>query len=311
MNLQYDFTNTVTTEFGIGKDNGLGQTFSLMTVDADVQEALREMVIATWSAMQSEGSAPDKYDPSEKHGGIEYLYLPLKHTLSKGMRELHEAVNIPLNATALKDPATVFCYFTRMTDKTGQQLTGLRRATQFKGALKKRFIRLHTNALKMVQDPLFKLDQDFDLLIDADHLHILRPSGFEFAGKLQDAIMAAVPKNISLIQGELPFVEFSGVETYAMKHPRAARYLASIQSQAQGKNIDKRALKSLCKRTGVEVKESNGKLVVADDQVIGFLQVIDRRRYQVELVKGSPERYAAASRQKISNGSIPFTLNGP
>jgi hypothetical protein len=61
----------------------------------------------------------------------------------------------------------------------------------------------------------------------------------------------------------------------------------------------------------VEVKESNGKLVVADDQVIGFLQVIDRRRYQVVLVKGSPERYAAASRQKIANGSIPFTLNGP
>ena len=123
--------------------------------------------------------------------------------------------------------------------------------------------------------------------------------------------MAAVPKNISLIQSELPFVEFSGVETYAMKHPRAARYLASIQSQEQGKNIDKRALKSLCKRTGVEVKDSNGKLVVADDQVIGFLQVIDRRRYQVELVKGSPERYAAASRQKILNGSIPFSLNGP
>jgi hypothetical protein len=306
MNLQYDFGNTVTTEFGVGKDNGSGQSFFLMTVDADVQKALGEMAQATWEAMQSEAKAPEKYDPSEKHGAIEHLFLPLKHPLAEGMAELQEAANLPLNSFALNNPATVFCYFTRMTDGAGQRLTGLRRATQFKGVLKKRFIRVHTNALKLVEEPLFKLDQDFDLLMDAHNLHILRPSGFEFAGQLQAAIMDSVPQNIALIQAELPFVDLAGVEAYAMKHPRAARYLASIQSQKQGKNIDKRALKALCKRTGVEVKESMGKLLVADDQVIGFLQVIDRRRYQVELVKGSPERYSAASRQKISNGSLPL-----
>jgi hypothetical protein len=309
MNLQYDFSNTVTTEFGIGKDNGDGQHFFLMTVDGEVQEALGEMALDTWEAMRSDSEAPDKYDPSEKHASIEHLYLPLESPLSKGMRELHKAANLPLNADALNNSTTVFCYFTRMTDKTGQRLTGLRRATQFKGSLKKRFMQLHTNALKLVQEPIFKLDQDFDLLIDSQHLHILRPSGFEFAGKLQEAIMEGVPKNIALIQSELPFVEFSVVEAYAMKHPRAARYLASIQSQEQGKNIDKRALKSLCKQTGVHIKESKGKLVVEDDQIIGFLQVIDRRRYQVELVKGSPERYSAASRQPIANGGVPFSLN--
>jgi Domain of unknown function (DUF4868) len=303
MNLQYDFSTTVTTEFGVGKDDGPQQKFFLMTVDADIQEALRDMALTTWNSMQSETHTPERYDPSEKHGGIEYLYLPLGNVLAKAM---HNAANLPLNVAALNDPASVFCYFARMTDTEGRTLTALRRATQFKGALKKRFIRLHTNALKLVNDPLFKLDQDFDLLMDSAHLHILRPSGFEFAGKLQNAIMAAVPQNISLIQSELPFVEFAGIEAYAMKHPRAARYLASIQSQEQGKNIDKRALKALCKQTGVEIKESKGKLVVADAQIIGFLQVIDRRRYQVELVKGSPERYSAASRQKILNGGAPL-----
>jgi hypothetical protein len=306
MNLLFDFTKTVTTEFGVGKDDGLDQSFFLMTVDVGVQEALREMAITTWEHMENETDTPEQYDPSEKHGSIEYLYLPLKDRLSKSMRDLHEAANLPVNAAALNDATTVFCYFTRMTDSAGRKLTGLRRATQFKGALKKRFIRLHTNALKLVEDPLFKLDQDFDLLMDSTHLHILRPSGFEFAGQLQDAIMESVPQNVALVQGELPFVDFSGIEAYAMKHPRAARYLASIQSQAQGKNIDKRALKGLCKQTGVEVKEVKGKLLVANEHVIGFLQVIDRRRYQVELVKGSPERYSAASRQKIANGAMPL-----
>jgi hypothetical protein len=30
-----------------------------------------------------------------------------------------------------------------------------------------------------------------------------------------------------------------------------------------------------------------------------FLEVLDRRRYELELVKGSPEQYKAASRRKI------------
>jgi hypothetical protein len=32
---------------------------------------------------------------------------------------------------------------------------------------------------------------------------------------------------------------------------------------------------------------------------MGFLEVLDRRRYEINLVKNSPERYRAASRKKI------------
>jgi hypothetical protein len=32
---------------------------------------------------------------------------------------------------------------------------------------------------------------------------------------------------------------------------------------------------------------------------MGLLEVLDRRRYEVELVKDSPERFKAASRRKI------------
>ena len=39
--------------------------------------ALREMVQATWDAMQRDKDGPAKYEPSEKHGSTEYLYLPL------------------------------------------------------------------------------------------------------------------------------------------------------------------------------------------------------------------------------------------
>lgn len=299
MSLTFDLGGVKTTEFGVGRDDGDDQTFCLLPVDGDVQDVLREMATATWEAMQNLTDSPARYEPSEKHESSEYVHLPLNDDLATRMRELHQADNLSLDSTALADPAKVFCYFARMTDGKSRRLTALRRATQFKGVLKSRLIRLVTDALKLVEDKVFKLDSDFDLLVDGKTIHILRPSGFEFAGELQEAVLAAVPQNITAIQKDLKFVEFAGIQEYASKHPRAARYLASIRSQKETKNIDKSALKKLCKSTSVEVTDSNGKIAVQAGHEMGFLEVLDRRRYELELVKGSPERFKAASRRRI------------
>ena len=77
MTLDFDMGNVTVTEFGVGRDDGNGQAFVAVPVDADVQGALREMVQATWDEMQVHEDGPAKYEPSEKHGSTEYLYLPL------------------------------------------------------------------------------------------------------------------------------------------------------------------------------------------------------------------------------------------
>jgi hypothetical protein len=300
MKLEFDLGSVTVTEFGVGRDDGDAQTFVAVPVDADVQGALREMVQATWDAMQKDEDGPTKYQPSEKHGSTEYLYLPLADDMASSVRELHEATNLDIQGGALDEPADVFCYFARLTDNKKRRLTALRRASQFKGVLKKRLIRFVSDSLKLIPDDVFKLDSDFDLLVDSANVHILRPSGFEFAGKLQQAILEAVPENIKAIQKDLAFVEFDGIEIYAGKHPRAARYLASIRGQEETKNIDKSLLKKLCKQTGVEIAESKGKVVISEGHEMGFLEVLDRRRYEVSLVRETPERYRAASRRKIN-----------
>jgi len=301
VNLDIDFNSIRITEFGVGRDDRNAQSFCCVAVDGNVQAALRDVAVATWNAMLQLSEAPSTYDPSEKYGSVEYVQLPLDHDLAKRMRELHQANNLPVDTTALLNPERVFCYFARMTDSQGRHLTALRRATQFKGVIKSRLIRLVTDALKLIEDRVFKLDNDFDLLVDANHVHILRPSAFEFAGKLQDAVLAAVPENIKVIQRDLPFVEFSGIQDYARRHPRAARYLASIRAQKETQSIDKAALGKLCKDTGVEIQEASDKITVQEGHVMGFLEVLDRRRYELELVRGSPERFRASSRRKIDS----------
>lgn len=301
MRLEFDLGNVTVTEFGVGRDDGDGQTFVAVPVDADVQGALREMVEATWNAMNKDEDGPAKYEPSEKHAGTEYLYLPIGDKLAASVRDLHEAGTLNIDATSLADPTDVFSYFARLTDSKQRRLTALRRAMQFKGVLKSknRLVRMLDDTLKVIEDTVFKLDNDFDLLTDAKNVHILRASGFEFAGKLQQAILDAVPDNVKAIQMDLSFVHFDGIEQYAIKHVRAARYLASIRSQSWTKNIDKALLKSACKANGLEVSESKGKLTVGTGHELGFLELLDRRRLEVELVKGERERFKAASRTKL------------
>lgn len=215
------------------------------------------------------------------------------------MRALHEANNLPYDNAALARPEEIACYFARMSDSQTRRLTAVRRATQFKGVVKSRLIRVVTNALQLIDAPVFKLDNDFDLLIDSTTIHVLRPSGFEFLEKLQSAILAAVPANARSIQRDLPFVEFAPIAAYARKHTRAARYLASIHTSNGAKHINKRALKELCKRTGVEIQERRGQLSVKPGYEMGFLEVLDRRRYQIELIEDTPERFRATGREKI------------
>jgi hypothetical protein len=268
MKFNFDFDNVATTEFGVGRDDNDQTTFRMVVVDAGVQVALRDMIAATRDAMSTLTKAPTKYEPSERYESCEHVHLPLNDEFAHQIRILQEADNLPADSKALLEPSNVFCYFARTVDKQGRRLTAVRRATQFKGVLKSRLIRLATDAMRIIEDRVFKLDNDFDMLIDSMNVHILRPSGF---------------------QG------------YAITHARAARYLASIRAQDGTKNIDRRSLKDLCKATGVEIHETDGKIAVEEDQIIGFLEVLDRRRYEVALIKNSPERFRAASRRKLAN----------
>jgi hypothetical protein len=302
MTVSFDFQNVTFTEFGVGRDEDNGDNFVLLPTDSDVQVALQEMAIATRDEMKRIGEADaPMFEASEKYGSSEYVYLPLQDEMAAQVRFIHEAKNPAVDSKALSDPSDVFCYFARMGDNQGRRLTGVRRASQFKGILKNRLIRIVTDALKLVEDQVFKLDNDFDLLVDDEKVHILRPTAFELVGELQAAVMEAAPDNIKLIKADLPFVDFASIEAYASIHPRAARHLASIRAQNEAKDIDKTALRKLCRRTGVKIQDANGKITIDQGSELGFLEVLDRRRYHLELVKDSSEYFKAASRRKIGS----------
>jgi len=66
-------------------------------------------------------------------------------------------------------------------------------------------------------------------------------------------------------------------------------------------NIAKASLKKLCKTSGVKIQEVYGQLAVEEGPIMDFLGVLDRRLYQVELVRDLLESFRAANHSKINN----------
>jgi hypothetical protein len=299
MRLNFNLDDVATTEFAVGRDTTRGEIYSSIPVDGDVQTALQEMAKATWREMTSGDSEAVRYQPAEKHDSTGHIVLKLGSDLARKLRDLHEAVNLLPDAGALEEPSAVFCYLARMTDSKLRRLTAVRRASQFKGILKSQLIRFWDDTLTIVDDPVFRLDSDFDFLIDSENIHILHPAGFEAVGELQGAILAAAAGNSVELQKQLPFVDFENIAEYASTHPRAARYVASIRAEGEAEDIDKAALRELCAANGIVLRAAHGKLAVPDKDMLGFLEVLDRRFYILRLRRGQPERFKAGSRRKL------------
>ena len=302
MNLNFDIENVETVEFGVGRHIGSDRTYAAVPVHLGVQTTLQEMVVSTCRKMEASAESPSTFNPAEKYASVEYLTLPIDDDLALRLKTLHETPNLTIASDDYLDWMTrCFCYFARLWDVDGKQLTALRRSTQFKGALNKqnRILSLGTDVLRIVDEPIFQLNVDFDVIVDSDTVHIIHPNSFKLLGQIEEAIAEAVPRNIQAIQSQMGYVEWSTIEGYANTHSRAANLLASIRTNGYGDNLDRSALESDCEAGGISLTDVAGQLVVTDGQIMDFLEVVDRRRYVSRLVPGLTERYKASSRTRV------------
>ena len=299
MSLNFDLDKIKTMEFGIGRKIGGEIMFETVSVDIDIQNKLRQYASSTWEQMLSK-SPPHEYDPSDVIKDVEYIYLELDNPMAGIYRELHNANNLPSSHMMLDNLDNIVCYFVRFTDNMDKRLTAVRRAIQFKIIKKKNAaIRWVDDTLKLMKGPVFKLDSIFDMLIDSEMVHVIHPKSFEIIGDLKEFVRNAAINNAQIIQTDISFVDMAPVATYATRHIRAAKYLASIQSHGWARGITYTVLKNACDENDVAITELDDRIDVSND-VMGFLEILDRRRYSVNLIANQPEQFRAASRQKIN-----------
>lgn len=96
MPLAFGLETIDTIEFGIGRDTEHGTEFVVLPVDANVQQALRDMVLDSRKIIDSaERKASDSdeeipaYQPSEKYESPEYVVTKTDGDFAGSLKQLH------------------------------------------------------------------------------------------------------------------------------------------------------------------------------------------------------------------------------
>ncbi|MYA61783.1 MAG: DUF4868 domain-containing protein [Dehalococcoidia bacterium] len=301
MNLDVDLDQIQTTEFGVGMYQGGSREFAVIPANDAIQTLLLEIVRDTVQGIDNTLTPPE-YDPANEYPPKEYVALAIDHEFALPIAEVHGSDNLAFAVDPLQCLQQSFCYFARFTDNDNRRVTALKRASQFKAMMGKqnRLVSLVTDTLRTVEVPVFQLNADFDILVDSESVHIIHPAGFRVLGQVDESVAQAIPRNIERIEPLLPYVEWSNIQTYAASHPRAANLIASIRSRNYANNVNRVALLAQCKREGIKLDTSQVKVVVPEDKILDFLDVVDRRRYESNLVKGVREHFRASNRERVN-----------
>src|SRR5207253_4835200 len=146
--------------------------------------------------------------------GNERLSVSLESDLVEKHREIFVAENLATDTDALNEPADLVSYFAICRDSANAKLMAFKRATQFKGVIKKHLITIIDDSLHIVPDQLFKLDNDFDFLIFDAQILIWHPIGFIFTTDMDAQIAECAATNVDSIAEDITCVDFTGLKTF-------------------------------------------------------------------------------------------------
>lgn len=289
-------------EFGICSIIDGQEIIARIPIDDSVRNSLVEMhntFYDTYLAMEGD---PEIFEASEKYAATEKLTIALNHENLNSLRTLYNQRNIPVSEIALSEIAnSITYYFAIYRHRNNTKQIAIKRPSQFKGLLKKhnRLMQLIDDTLQVVTDDVFKLDNDFDFIIHQNEIDILHPTGFTFIANIDEEILRTAADATRQLTARITFVNFNYLANFVGQSKAAAKLISSIKSREDLERTSMDKLLDKCNSLNVTVREENGQIVPDDAFIIHFLQILDRREYDVDLTDDEPEIYVASSRKKV------------
>ena len=243
----------------------------------------------------------EQFDPGEKYGSTEALKLSLATPYVQDLQDVINLRNLPSNINALDNVVDLEYYYAVFQDQTGRLLYAFRRASQFKGVTKSTLAVVTGGALSLLDKSVFRLDNDFDYIVDCDSamVYILKPSGFEFTTNVHRQMLVAATANGQAIGAAIGYIDMTTLIAYSTTHSKSARLMAAIKSRNDLHQIDRALLVRACTENGIGISNPVvGNLAPNNGSEFDFLCILDRRAYTAMLVPNLPENYIAASRAR-------------
>ncbi len=292
-----DFRNI---EFGICTIIEGQQAIVRIPIDDSVRTMLYEMHEAFYNSYFGIEGDPEQYQPSEKYGTTEKLIIPLNNENLASLQELYNQNNIPIANVALGEIAnSITYYFAIFRHRNGSKQIAVKRPSTFKGLLRKKLIQFIDDTLQVLPDNVFKLDNDFDFVIHENLIDILHPTGFNFIANIDEEILRSAAATTRQLTARIQFINFNYLADFVGHSKTAAKLVASIKSRVDLERTSQEKLLEKCARIGVTVREENGQLIPEENDILRFLEILDRRGYDFDITDDQPEIYVASSRKRI------------
>lgn len=294
-----DFRNI---EFGICTIIDGQHTIVRIPIDDSVRTMLYDMHEEFYSTYLGIEGEPEQYQPSEKYSATEKLIIPLNNEHLESLRELYNQNNIPIANVAIGELAnSITHYFSIFRQQNGAKQIAVKRPSTFKGLLRKKLIQFIDDTLQGLTDNVFKLDNDFDFVIHENNVDILHPTGFNFIANIEEEILRSAADATRQLSAKMQFINFNYLADFVGHSKTAAKLIASIKSRDDLERTSQDKLIEKCNRIGVTVREENGQLIPEDAHIIRFLEILDRRGYDFDILDDDiPEIYVASSRKRVN-----------
>lgn len=275
--------------------------FHQVPTDRDIKKQLEEMFTFTVNQIQNAENPFARYEISEKYGSKESLVANISDEMFDSIINMRDAESEDISSENIENADELLFYRVTFHDNNGNKVTGIRKASYFKSILKQRsrLVRLYDDSLESVEDKIFKLDYDFDFFIYNDEAYILRPTNFEFLASISDEVFEQVVQKVEALEATLAFIDFETIKELSSHSKRAAKLIISISSRSDLENISEQRIIDLATANHVSLEQDDDSISPSDGHEIAFLELLDRRRYTVELINGNIEAYRAPSRQAV------------
>jgi hypothetical protein len=300
----FDHNKIKNTDFCICSEPENEEIIFKVPVSEDIQVALKEMLNETfkqWSLIEGEWN---EFELSEQYASKEKLLKDLDDKEIEKLQNLFNKNNYSINSEVLSKPEDFIYYFVVFTDNKNNRLVAVKRASKMKGLLgqRNRLMKLVDDTLKIVNHSVFRLDNDFDFVITKEKVYILRPTSLEYIADVDSFVKEKAKEKALDLGKKIKFINFESISEFASSHKSAARLVASISVRKNLEKINKDKLLAYAKKTGVDFENKNGMLNPKQGYEVAFLEVLDRRRYEVDLENDEPEAFVASSRRALKKG---------
>lgn len=297
---EFDLNDIQSVNFAVALRSNGNRYF--VPTDVHIKDALKDVLRATASGFEQLDGDWEPHDISEDYGDRRRVYAPRNTDYLADLSAIFGAGALDDLANAHDCVPDIDYYFGVFHDNQGRKAIGIKKGTQLKGTLgaRNKLMRLADDSLQMIEDDVLKLDREFDAIITDGHVFMLKVRSVEYLANIVEHVAGAAALKVRQIHNTVAFLDLSRIEADIAEHPRMARMAAAIAARSDLALIQRNRIEELAEHHGLVLNEVGGRLRCRRQDEAKLLEILDARRYHLDLTATGAVPYRATGRQKVT-----------